>query len=273
MSHKVLLLFSFCLILNAQTPKRIFNLAPLPTKKLEQNIKEFLPIHSYMQKKMGIKINYVHLKNYRDILDGFKNGSIDIAYLGPLPFIELYKEYKYAKPIVIFKQRNGLAKYRCVLAKFKDDNIDFSKKIKVALTQPLSTCGYFMSSKLLKEKFSVNLKDKYYDYTMSHTNALSAVLKGEFDIAGAKESIAQRFESLGLEIIAKSEPLPGFSIVVNTKTVSKEEIELLQKILDFPIDKLKQIGGIISKGVVKTNIRDYDMLKVNFKIPTSGNMK
>ena len=235
--------------------------------------KEFIPINSYIEKKLNIKIEYLHLKNYKDILDGFKNGTIDIAYLGPLPFVSLYKEYPYAKPIVTFKQKNGLAKYRCVLAKFRDDKLDFSKKVKVALTQPLSTCGFLMSSVLLKEKFGVDLKDEYYDYTMSHTNALTAVLEGRFLIAGAKESIAKKFKSLGVDIIAKSRLLPGFAIVVNEKTMSKEEIELFQNtILSLSQKELEDIGGIISRGVIKSNIRDYDILKVDFKIPNHGNI-
>jgi len=257
----------------AKQVDNIYHFAPLPTKNFAQNTKEFIPIMSHLSKELNIKVKYVHLKNYDDILKGFENGSIDMAYLGPLPFVSLYKEYKYVKPIITFKQKNGLAKYRCVLAKFHNDKLDTSLKFKVALTQPLSTCGYLMSNILLKKKFGVDLKNEYYDYTMSHINALISTVKGEFLIAGAKESIAKKFKSLGVEIIAKSQLLPGFSLVVNTKTMSKKVIdEIQQTLLSLSNDDLQKIGGIISRGVVIANIKDYDVLKADFTIPKYGNI-
>lgn len=269
--YKLFLILILFLTLNAK--EITYRFAPLPTKNIEQNIKEFLPIHVYMKEKYGINIKYVKLKNYKDILNGFKNNTIDIAYLGPLPFVTLYNEYKQIEPILMIKQKNGNAKYRCVLAKFKVDNIDFSKKIKVALTQPLSTCGYYMSSILLKKKFNKDLKDEYYNYEMSHTKALISVVEGRYDMAGAKEDIAKKFDSLGVEIIAYSDYLPGFSIVVNKNTISKKQIRKLQKIfLNFTDEELKKIGGIVSRGIVKTSVDDYKSLNIKMKIPQKGNI-
>jgi len=265
------LFFTTTLIANG---KKNINFAPLPTKSSVQNTKEFLPVNRYLEKKLSLKIHYIHKKDYRDILDGFKNGTIDIAYLGPLPFVSLKKEYKYAQPIVTFKQSNGLAKYRCVIAKFKDDKFDKTKQFKVALTQPLSTCGYLMTNILLKSKFNLELENQKYNYTMSHTNALLSVLKGEYLLAGAKKSIAKKHESLGMEIIAQSELLPGFSLVVNTKTLSKEQIKQIQNsLLSVSSKEYKQWGGITVNGLEKANIDDYNSLHVDFKIPQKGNIR
>lgn len=253
--------------------KDVINFAPLPTKNSSQNIKEFLPVNKYLKDKLSLDINYVYKKDYRDILDGFKKGDIDIAYLGPLPFISLKKEYPFTEPIVTFRQSNGSAKYRCVVAKFIADKFDKTKQIKVALTQPLSTCGYLMTNILLKDKFNIKLKDEKYKYTMSHTNALISVVKGEFLLAGAKKSIAKKFESLGVKIIAQSELLPGFSLIVNTKTLTKKQIQQIQNaLLSISKENYKKFGGIISNGLEKANINDYDSLNIDFHIPQNGNM-
>ena len=268
------LLFSFILLTNViLAQEKVYHFAPLPTKKLEQNIKDFIPLFDAFYQDTSKKIEYLHFKNYKDILDGFQKGTIDIAYLGPLPFVQLHKHYKFVKPIVTFKQKNSLAKYRCVIAQFSDEKLDFSKKIKVALTQPLSTCGYLMTSKLLKQVYHHSLDKQLYKYTMSHTNALSGVVEGNFDIAGAKEDIAKQFTSLGMQIIAKTELLPGFALVVNEKTLSKQEIQQLQTyILNLSEKKRNTLGGIIAKGVVKADCKDYDVLRVDMTIPSKGNM-
>jgi phosphonate transport system substrate-binding protein len=269
---RIIILVTFLLSFVVAKDK-VYRFAPLPTKNIIQNIKDFLPLSAYFEENYNIKVKFVKYKNYNDILEGFKKGKIDIAYLGPLPLVSLYKKYKYVKPIVVVKQKNGLSKYRCVLAKFKEDNIDFSKQIKVALTQPLSTCGYYMSSKLLKKEFDIDLKKQKYNYLMSHTNALLSVVKGEYDIAGAKEDIAKKFESLGMEVIAKSDLLPGFSIVANTKTLTKEEIAKLREILlNIPQEKLYKMGGLVSKGFDKIDIDEYKAIEVDIQIPQKGNM-
>lgn len=275
MRKMFILIFSifFTSLLFAQE-KKVINFAPLPTKNSLLNIKEFLPVVKYIKNKLSLDVNYIYKKDYQDILDGFKNGTIDIAYLGPLPFVSLKKKYPYVEPIVAFKQSNGSSKYRCVIAKFKNDKFDKNKQIKVALTQPLSTCGYLMTNILLRDKFNIKLKDQKYKYTMSHTNALISVVKGEFLLAGAKESIAKKYRSLGMEIIAQSELLPGFSLVVNTKTLSKKQIKQIQDVLlSVSQERYKSWGGITSNGLEKANIDDYNSLNVDFYIPKVGNMR
>lgn len=229
---------------------------------------------SYLESKISIKINYIYKKDYQDILEGFKDGSIDMAYLGPLPYLSLKKEYEFIEPIIIFKQDDGSSKYRCALAKFKEDEFKRDSHIKVALTQPLSTCGYFMSSILLMENFNIDLSKQKYDYTMSHTNALIGVVKGEFLIAGARESTAKLYETLGIEIIAKSKLLPGFSLVVNTKTLTKDQIRSIRDaLLELPKSDVKELRGILANGVERASKRDYDGLDIDVYIPQRGNIR
>lgn len=274
--HKIFLVTCFFLLSTALfgDNRNVIKFAPLPTKKASKNIEDFLPMNSYLKEKLSIDIDYVYKKDYQDILNGFKDGSIDMAYLGPLPYVALKKEYMFVRPIISFKQKSGLSKYRCVLAKFKNDKFDKKSQIKVALTQPLSTCGYFMTNKLLKENFDIELKNQKYDYTMSHTNALISVVKGEYLISGAKYSIAKKYESLGVEIIAQSKLIPGFSLVVNTQTLSQKQINEIQKtLLQISNEKLKSIKGIMKYGVEKANISDYNELVIDFHIPKRGNIK
>lgn len=274
MSKRLFLILTFILLDTAYAQKSI-NFTPLPMKKATKTIQDFVPMGSYLKQNLGVELNYVYKTNYGDILDSFSEGKIDMAYLGPLPLVSLKQKYPHIKPIITFKQKNGSKKYRCVLSKFKKDKIDSVRSLKVALTQPLSTCGYFMTSRLLKEKFNMNLEDQKYNYTMSHANAMLGALSGEYTIAGAKDTIAKKYESVGMEIIAISEELPGFSLVVNTKTLSDKEIEDIQNtLLGIPKDVYKSWKGIFSKGFIKSDIGDYDVIDVDFTtIPLKGNIK
>ncbi len=268
-------IFIIILLLNINIfAKETLTFAPLPTKKAVKNIKDFLPLTSYLDKNLNLNIQYTYEKDYKNILKGFKEGKIDIAYLGPLPYLLLKKEFTYAKAIVTFAQKNGNFNYRCVISKFKGDKINFNKEIKVALTQRFSTCGYYMTSLLLKEKMNIELKDQKYKYTMSHSNALIETLKGNYIIAGAKDTIAKKYESLGMEIIDKSDLLPGFALVVNTKTLSSQTInQIRNELINIPKHIYSKWHNITSYGMKETNNNDYKNIKIDIrKLPKKGNM-
>ncbi len=247
--------------------------APLPTKQMTRNVEEFLPLTSYLEAHLPVRFSFVTESDYGAILRGFRENAIDMAYLGPLPLARLRKEYPDAMPVITFKESDGTGSYRCILAKFAGDRIDPAGPLKVALTQPLSTCGYFMSSALLQQHFGVALESQQYDYTMSHTNALLGVLQGRFDLAGAKDSIAEKFASLGMEIVARSEPLPGFALVVNTRTLSAEQIRNLQQALAaVPEHDYRFWRGIGRYGMLPTDAQAYRIFEREMTIPAKGNM-
>lgn len=255
--------------------KNIIYFSPLPMKNTKQNIQDFVPLNSYIEDKLNIKIKYIHNTNYQDIIEGFIKGNIDLAYLGPLPLVALKQQYPFIQPLVSIQQSKDTKKYRCVLTKFKKDTVDISKPIKIALTQPLSTCGYFMTQKLLLDTYNIDLTTQKYQYLMSHQNAILSVLEGDYMIAGAKDSIAKKYETVGMEIIAQSEPLPGFSLVANVKTLTQQQIKQIeQTILNIDQQTYTKWKGIFSKGFIKADIKDYDKIEVNFhKIPKWGNIQ
>jgi len=152
--------------------------------------------------------------------------------------------------------------------------MDTTHPLTVALTQYLSTCGYLMTSVLLKKKYSLDLAKQHYRYTMSHTNALSALARGEFLLAGAKESIARRFQSLGIDIIARTELLPGFLLVANKKTLTSDQIHAFKDtLLHVPKSVYSEWNRSIgNQGMLPASNADYDKLDTHITIPQQGNM-
>jgi phosphonate transport system substrate-binding protein len=92
--------------------KDIIYFTPLPMNKTKKNVKEFLPLIDFLKKDIGIEIKFNNKNDYADILKGFEDQTIDMAFLGPLPYAVLKSQYPYIKPIVSFKQKNGSIHYR-----------------------------------------------------------------------------------------------------------------------------------------------------------------
>lgn len=234
---------------------------------------------SHLENALNEKIEFRYEKKYDDIIEQFATNNIDIAYFGPLPFSVLYKKFPSALPIVTFHDSDGKSSYRCALVKFAKDTIDFKSEIppKVALTQPLSTCGYTRTKVLIKDHFNQDLSKMLYRYVGKHDEAALSVIRGDFLLAGIKESVALEHKSLGLEIVSVSALLPGFTLVVNTKTLSAKQIETIKKtLLSTPKEVYETWGKDISYGMSETDISLFDALMVNlqeFNVPQSGNFK
>ncbi len=273
--YYMIIFVCFALNLYATSAKDTLTFAMLPVKDQSKLTEEFIPLFAYIEKLTGMKTRFIYEENYEKIIDKFRSNKIDIALLGPLPYVKLDQQYKFNDPMILLKQKDGETKYRCVLAKFGKDKINLDEKIKVALTQPLSTCGFYATDVLLQKLYNKELKEQSFEYKMSHENALIGVVgEGSFDLAGVKEDIAHEYKSLGMRIVAKSEYFPGFSLVANTKTLSQKQIKMIQKlILVIPQSTYKNWDGILSNGFDKGDKTFYKNFKVNFdQIPDTGNI-
>lgn len=255
--------------------------APLPMENRETVVKQFRPMTDFLQKRLGITIEYVYADSYADILEKFRTGKIDLAYLGPLPYVELRSNHPQAEPLVHFREASGQTTYTCSLVAFADSATPLASLADktVALTQPLSTCGYLSTNGLLR-RYGSNLERNQYRYLGKHDAVALAVVQGQFDIGGIKTAIGKKYAHLGLSILAETAPLPSFALVANKVTLNPALLSLIQKVLvDIsPAGKDREMltgwGDNIRYGAVPARNSDYDVIREllgDVKIPEKGN--
>jgi phosphonate transport system substrate-binding protein len=255
--------------------------APLPMENRETIVTQFRPLTAYLEQCLDVKIEYVYLDNYSDLIEKFRQKAVDLAYLGPLPYVELRAQYPQAEPLVQFKERSGQATYTCAIVSFPDAAFDLTtaEKRKIALTQPLSTCGYLSTSGLMRRSGS-SLERNYYRYLGQHDAVALSVLQGEYDAGGLKTAIARNYVHLGLQIMAETPPLPGFALVANSDTLSSEMMSRLRQELIAldPAGKHKEMleawSDKLRYGTVMATDDDFRVVRElhdHTAIPTKGN--
>jgi len=269
---RLFLIFSLGLCLEA----RSLVFAPIPFFNANKVLEDFFPMVNYLEHALDENITIHYEKKYDDLIAAFKANQVDIAYFGPLPFLTLQKSFPYALPIITFHESDGKNGYRCALVKFGGDtllNIP-QRELKVALTQPLSTCGYTNTKHLIESSFHLNLDTLLYRYVGTHDEVALSVVRGEFHMGGIKESIAHEYAALGLEIIDTTPLIPGFSLVVNTQTISAEKIAKIKSILlSTPKEVYEKWGKDINYGMSETNSDMFQNLKRDMEtmnVPLSG---
>lgn len=260
---------------------RTLVLAPLPMENRETVLKQFMPMAAYFRQALGHEVVFDYSDSYEEILAKFRQGRIDLAYLGPLPYVSLRSGCADAEPLVHFREANGAPSYTCsiVAAVDRDIALEGLENRKVALTQPLSTCGFLSTNGLLRERGSA-LSRNLYRYLDRHDEVAKAVVRGEFDIGGLKTAIGRKFEHLGLKILAETRPLPSFALVGNAATLSPEERDAIRRTLagldpsGADMETLSTWGENIRYGSVPASDADYDPVRALLgadPIPDHGN--
>lgn len=227
------------LVLLALSPvaaAEVIRFAPLPMASLEQMTREYLPFLDYLEQQTGQQFELAYHSSYSDLLDALTSGEVQLAYLGPLPYVAVTERTESLQPLVQWLDSEGSSDYTCALVHFAADkrsNIhSIEKPHSIALTQPLSTCGYLVTETHMRAQ-GYSLEDAFhtYDYTGSHEQVALSVILGRHEHGTLRSKIARQYHHLGLRIFAETPPLPGFVLVGNTQRLSPAVLQQIRSSL------------------------------------------
>lgn len=223
-----LVLLTLSKVSQAQSDTLYF--APLPMEQPEEVVKQFKPMLGHLEKALGVKIVIRYSTSYDEILERFQRGEVDLAYLGPLPYVTLRDSYPDAEPLVHFLESDGQATYTCALISAGAGLPKPGAKATFALTQPLSTCGFLATDGLLRKQ-RISLASQSFRYLQKHDEVALAVARGDYDYGGLRTSIARNYRHLGVQILAESAPLPSFALIANKRNLSPERLQQIRSVL------------------------------------------
>jgi len=273
MQNTFRILFLLLLLLMYAVPLQAQDIifSPLPMMQPALVARHARPMLTYLEQALNESIGIAYHKNYEKILTAFCRDKIDLAFLGPLPYIKLKNRCNKVIPIVRFVNKKGKSTYTCSIITDAEIGVKRLQDLaggKVALTQPLSTCGYLMTDFLLR-RAGLSLADTRYRYVGTHRKVALTVIRGEADAGGIKTSIAHKYEHLGIRFLAQTPPLPGFLLVANGATMTRQEIETIRAALLrlHPLTNPEDAqltscwGEKIRYGAIPVNDSDYDIIR------------
>lgn len=181
---------------------------------------KYQPLLDYLSEKTPYTYELVLKKNYEDTVNALGRGEVDIAFLGPLTYLEAKAKYS---AICLIRPRgtDGRATYKSVIIKKKDSPITGLSDLKgkrFAFSASKSTSGNLMPRYLLANS-GIHLSDlnnyANFDY---HDSVVKAILKGQYDAGAVRDTVVRKYMKLGLETVAESGEIPTGPLVVGAKT-------------------------------------------------------
>lgn len=285
---KVLLMASFltlglsaCDNDNSTTEEKPINVGFVPSENLEEVTKNAQPLVELLSKAVGKEVKPFIATDYTGIVEAFRAGKLDIAFLTPAAYVMANQEA--GVKVVLKAERHGKAFFYSAIITRKDSGInkleDFKDKT-FSFGDALSTSGHIFPKKLFLDKgIDPKVAFKNVIYSGGHDATVLAVLNKKVDggatfsnDTGGKDGAWTQFlkpeEADQIKAIAFSDPIPADNICVSKDIDPKISAKLQKAFLELSKDKKGQ--SLIQKlyridGFVPATDSDYQSVRASFK--------
>lgn len=238
-----------------------------PYKSATTLQKAFSPLADHISRITGQQVRVVIAKDYQQHITQIGENQLDIAYMGPVSYVQLVEKYG-EKPIIARLEIKSSPTFQGHIITRTAGNIrtlgDIRNK-KFAFGNPASTMSHLVPRHMLW-KAGVEAKDLAgFDFLGNHTNVALAVLSGQYDAGAVKEAVFHKNKSRGLRSVATTPQLSEHLFVTRANIPEKQ----LAQIRDLMLNLHQQGKGLkILHNIKKTITRlspaknsDYNNLR------------
>jgi len=204
----------------------------------------FIPLTQYLTAVLHRPVHFIITPSYSDLIKKIGLGKVDLAYMGPVPYIKAKQNFKQAKGSI---QLLAVEKpYRAAIIVHQDSTIKNIQDItghSMAFSDYFSYTGHFAGRKMMADQ-DIHLSDlQIYSFLGRHERAILAVVHKDFDATTTSLGLAKRFIQLGypIRIIAVSDDLPPVGMVAKAALPLDLKNAISNALLTPPFDQVDQL--------------------------------
>lgn len=196
----------------------------------KEEIKIYAPFLKYLEEATGRHFRIKFTEKYENTLKNLGEGTTHFAAIGTLSYA-IGNDMYGIKYLLSGVNQEGDPRYHAAIITAPESKINDVKHLKgksFCFGSKMSTQGHLIPRKMLEDA-GITLKDlNHYNYTGSHVNTVSDVLKGECDAGGIQDVLANNLAAEGkIKIISYSEPYPS-SIIAYNKDVDSDTVRAVK---------------------------------------------
>jgi len=200
----------------------------LPFIPEDEVIERFQPLAFYLSSELGIPVDIKQYQLYGDLVDGLGKGEIDIAYFGPVTYVQAKEKYPKIELLVagIFEGAPVYFSYIITAPESSISTVEDIKGKSFGFGSKDSTSSHLIPRLELK-KSGIDVTDlKEYPYHDTHSEVIDKVLSGELDAGGVIDQLYEKNKDK-LKVVKKSEPIPPFPFVLRIGVSPKAKEDIL----------------------------------------------
>lgn len=256
-----------CLALAAAEPDpSTLKVALLPDENASTVIKNNQSLKSYLEEKLGKKIELVVTTDYSSMIEAMRHGRIDVAYFGPLSYV-LAKSKSDIEPFAAV-ERKGSTTYQAIVVVNVDAGISSLKDIKgknMVYGDPASTSSHLIPKSLLAEAGLQAKKDYNEHFVGAHDTVALTVQTGKADAGGLSKTIFQSLVERGVikpdkvRVIVESKPFPEYPWVLRANLKPELKGQIATAFLGIKDNAI--LKTFKADGFARVTDKDYDVVR------------
>jgi phosphonate transport system substrate-binding protein len=230
-------LISACLSLpSAAADKQALRFGLHPYANPAAVYQSFRPLVEALAKRSGHPITIDVAPNYTSHVRRLGEGKIDLAFVGPSPYVKANDRYHSIELLARLNIENDSGDQTVIIAKHQSPVTKLAdlKGKTFAFGDYQSFGSHFMPRYLLRQSGVAIWDLMAYDYVMGHDNVIRAVLHGDFDAGAVRNDVFQNYPAReALKIIAGPIAIPPHAIVCRQDLPTALKASLRQILLDI----------------------------------------
>ena len=177
---------------SAQTTLRI---TTIPEEAATEQIRKFTPLASYLEKQLGMKVEFTPVTDYPAAVESLVNKKVDLAWLGGFTFVQA--NIRSGGKVIPLAQREEDTRFQSVFIAKTSSQIQKLSDMKgkqVSFGSQSSTSGHLMPrSFLLQAGIDPDQDFKRVAFSGAHDATIASVVSGKVDAAALDITVWKKF--------------------------------------------------------------------------------
>ena len=177
--------------------QQVFRVSTLPEEAATEQVRKFTPIAAYLEKKLGMKVEFTPVSDYPAAVEALVNKKVDLVWLGG--FTHVQAQIRSGGKIIPIAQREEDTKFQSVFIAKTDSGIKTLADMKgkqVSFGSQSSTSGHLMPRHFLLQAGLNPEKDfRRVAYSGAHDATIASVVSGKVDAAALDITVWKKFTS------------------------------------------------------------------------------
>ena len=175
--------------------QQVFRVTTIPEEVATEQVRKFTPIASYLEKKLGMKVEFTPVSDYPAAVESLVNKKVDLVWFGG--FTHVQAQIRSGGKIVPIAQREEDTKFQSVFIAKTDSGIKTLADLKgkqVSFGSQSSTSGHLMPRHfLLQAKIDPDKDFKRVAYSGAHDATIASVVSGKVEAAALDITVWKKF--------------------------------------------------------------------------------
>lgn len=175
--------------------QQVLRVTTIPEEAATEQIRKFTPLASYLEKALGMKVEFTPVNDYPAAVEALVNKKVDVVWFGG--FTHVQANIRSGGKIVPLAQREEDTKFQSVFIAKTDSGIKTLADMKgkqVSFGSQSSTSGHLMPrSFLLAANINPEKDFRRIAYSGAHDATIASVVSGKVDAAALDITVWRKF--------------------------------------------------------------------------------